>query len=117
MTSIVSRVRKWRSNAVSPSYDWWYTTQPVKLSLTDYPHGVKPVENKNPLSRQVGGDHYKNLKIQPIDYIMANGLGFCEGNIVKYITRYSQKNGVEDIDKVIHYAEILKASLLKENPA
>lgn len=85
-------------------------------SQSHYHHGVKPVEN-NPLDRQVGGNHYKNLKIQPIDYIMENGLGFCEGNIVKYITRYSQKNGVEDIDKVIHYAEILKASLLKENPA
>lgn len=62
----------------------------------------------NPLEEQVGGDHYKNLKIQPIEYITANNLGWCEGNIVKYITRWEQKGGTADIDKVIHYAQLLK---------
>lgn len=60
------------------------------------------------LSKQVAGDHYKTLKIQPIEYIVGNQLGWCEGNIVKYITRWKQKGGIEDIDKVIHYAEMLK---------
>lgn len=62
----------------------------------------------DPLKSQVGGDHYKSLKIQPIEYITANNLGWCEGNIVKYITRWKQKNGLADIDKVIHYAQLLK---------
>jgi Protein of unknwon function (DUF3310) len=62
---------------------------------------------KTPLSSQEGGDHYKNKAIQPIVYIHANKLGFCEGNVVKYITRHREKNGAEDIRKVIHYCELL----------
>jgi hypothetical protein len=60
------------------------------------------------LSTQVGGDHYKSMVIQPIEYITKNNLGWCEGNIVKYITRWKQKGGKADIDKVIHYANLLK---------
>lgn len=56
---------------------------------------------------QVGGSHYKNKKIQPIDYIMDNELGFCEGNVVKYITRYKDKNGLEDLKKAKQYIEFL----------
>jgi hypothetical protein len=57
--------------------------------------------------KQVGGDHYKTLAIQPIDYIRQNHLGWCEGNIVKYITRHKQKGEAKDIEKVIHYAELI----------
>jgi len=56
---------------------------------------------------QVGGDHYKTLPIQPIHYIRENGLGWYEGNIVKYATRHKQKGQIEDIKKVIHYAELI----------
>jgi len=59
------------------------------------------------LEVQVGGSHYKDMPLQPIEYILANNLGFCEGNIVKYITRYKAKGGAEDIKKVIHYAQLL----------
>jgi hypothetical protein len=59
------------------------------------------------LDKQIGGSHYKDMAIQPIEYIHKNGLGFCEGNIVKYITRWKTKNGIEDLKKVIHYAELL----------
>ena len=73
------------------------------------------------LDRQVGGGHYKDMPLQPIEYIMKNNLGFCEGNVVKYITRYSSKGGVEDLRKVIHYTELLIESLTnaesEENPA
>ena len=60
------------------------------------------------LDKQVGGNHYKELAIQPTVYIEANNLGFCEGNVVKYITRHHLKHGIEDIDKVIHYCELIK---------
>ena len=60
------------------------------------------------LTRQVGGDHYRQMAIEPIEFIMANSLGYCEGNIVKYICRHASKGGVEDIDKVIHYCQLLK---------
>jgi hypothetical protein len=59
------------------------------------------------LDKQIGGSHYKDMAIQPIEYIHKNALGFCEGNIVKYITRWKTKNGIEDLRKVIHYAELL----------
>ena len=57
--------------------------------------------------KQVGGDHYKDCVIQPVDYILKNNLDFLEGNVVKYITRHKTKNGIEDIRKVIHYAELI----------
>jgi hypothetical protein len=59
------------------------------------------------LDKQIGGSHYKDMAIQPVEYIHKNGLGFCEGNVVKYITRWKTKNGIEDLKKVIHYAELL----------
>jgi len=68
-------------------------------------------DEDDPLTQQVGGSHYKDMNIQPIEFILANNLAFCEGNIIKYTCRYKQKNGVEDLRKVIHYAEMLIASI------
>jgi hypothetical protein len=59
------------------------------------------------LTKQVGGSHYRDKGIQPIIYIHANELGFCEGNVVKYVTRWRDKNGVADLRKAIHYLELL----------
>ena len=56
---------------------------------------------------QVGGSHYKDCVIQPIDYIVKNKLDFLEGNVVKYITRHKEKDGPEDIKKVIPYAQLI----------
>lgn len=56
--------------------------------------------------RQVNGDHYK-LPIEPWDYVIANDLGYLEGNIVKYISRYKKKNGLQDLQKALHYLEKL----------
>jgi hypothetical protein len=58
--------------------------------------------------RQIGGKHYKNFKIQPIEFITANNLNFIQGCVIKYICRFDKKNGNEDLDKVIHYCELLK---------
>ena len=58
--------------------------------------------------RQVCGKHYKNFKIQPIEFITANNLNFIQGCVIKYICRFDKKNGNEDLDKVIHYCELLK---------
>jgi hypothetical protein len=58
--------------------------------------------------------HYKDFSISPIDFIIANKLGFCEGNIIKYACRYNKKGTpIEDLDKIIHYAELLKNNLKK----
>jgi hypothetical protein len=59
------------------------------------------------LTKQVGGSHYRDKGIQPIIYIHANNLGFCEANVVKYVTRWRDKNGVADLKKAIHYLELL----------
>ena len=59
------------------------------------------------LMKQVGGNHYKDKAIQPIEYIHANKMGFCEGNVVKYITRWKPEKGKSDILKAIHYLELL----------
>ena len=65
-------------------------------------------EAKIATDRQVGGDHYKTCKIQPVDYIVENNLTFLEGNVVKNITRHRRKGeGVRDIEKVIHYCELI----------
>ena len=61
---------------------------------------------KGPTSTQVGGSHYQS-KIQPVDYVEANGLGFKEGNVVKYVTRWKSKGGVEDLRKARHYIDLL----------
>ena len=57
-------------------------------------------------TKQVGGSHYMTA-IQPIEYILANDLDFCEGNIVKYATRWKNKGGVEDLRKIKHYCDFL----------
>ena len=62
---------------------------------------------EDPLRVQYGGSHYKNKAIQPIEYIFANKLGFAEGNIVKYITRWRDKGGVQDLEKIKHYCDLL----------
>lgn len=59
------------------------------------------------LDTQVGGGHYKDLAIQPIEYTVKNNLSFLQGNVIKYITRYKDKNGVEDLKKVKHYVDFI----------
>ena len=59
------------------------------------------------LTQQVAGSHYKELPIQPVEYIHANGLGYFEGNVVKYVTRWKSKGGIADLEKAKHYIELL----------
>ena len=62
---------------------------------------------ESPLLSQVGGSHYKDMAIQPITYILANNLGFSEGSIIKYISRYKAKDGLKDLKKARHFIDIL----------
>lgn len=59
------------------------------------------------LEVQVAGDHYKKQAIQPVQYIHANGIGFFEGNVIKYVTRWRDKGGIADLEKAKHYIEML----------
>ena len=59
------------------------------------------------LDTQVGGDHYKNLAIQPVEYIFKNNIGYLEGCVIKYVTRWKDKGGVQDLEKAKHFLELL----------
>lgn len=66
-------------------------------------------------STQVGGDHYSKCKIQPLNYIIANNMNFVEGNVVKYVTRWKDKGGVEDLKKARHYLDMLIEEVENKN--
>lgn len=59
------------------------------------------------LDKQEGGNHYKQFEIQPVEYVVKNGIGYREGNVIKYVSRHNFKNGAEDIRKAIHYLEMI----------
>lgn len=63
-------------------------------------------EGKSALDVQIGGGYYKLCCMQPIEFIVRADLNFIQGCIVKYITRYKNKNGIEDLNKIIHYCEL-----------
>lgn len=69
------------------------------------------------LTAQVGGTHYKNMKIQPIEFIYSNGLDFFQGNIIKYVVRHNQKNGVQDLLKARHYLDMMLELYYNEKPS
>jgi hypothetical protein len=58
-------------------------------------------------ANQVGGDHYRNKAIQPWDYITSNNLGYLEGCVIKYVSRYKEKGGIQDLQKAAHYLQKL----------
>ena len=60
----------------------------------------------DPHDKQIGGTHYKEMAIQPSDYIVKNGIGWYEGNAIKYLTRHKAKGQRADLEKAIHYIEL-----------
>lgn len=65
------------------------------------------MEEYGALAKQVGGSHYKDLKIQPVEFIHANNLGFLEGCVVKRICRWRTKDGIRDLEKIKHEVDLL----------
>lgn len=73
-----------------------------------------------PLDVQIGGDHYKSMAIQPMEYSMANKLDACQHTIIKYVTRFRGKGGIQDLEKAKHCIELLihferQAATVKES--
>lgn len=85
------------------------STAATMLKLGDDPKaGVAAAPTSgNPISKQVGGSHYKDQAIQPVEFVYRNKLNFLEGSAVKYICRHRLKNGKEDLEKAIHYLQML----------
>lgn len=78
--------------------------------VADNPENIESGQKNdgtNALDIQVGGKHYKKCNIQPVEYIYANGLDYFQGNIVKYITRFRDKGGKADLEKIKHYCDII----------
>ena len=71
------------------------TSYSRQMELLDTPSGAN--------NMQVAGTHYKNKSIQPWDYIVANNIGYLEGNVIKYVSRWRDKGGVDDLKKAQHY--------------
>ena len=65
------------------------------------------LEEEGALGRQIGGSHYKDFKIQPVEFIHANNLGFLEGCIIKRICRWRAKDGIRDLEKIKHEVDLL----------
>lgn len=61
----------------------------------------------NPLEQQVGGSHYKSMKIQPAEFVHANRIPYLEGSVIYYVARWREKGGVEDLHKAIHTLRLL----------
>lgn len=62
---------------------------------------------KKALDIQVGGSHYKEFAIQPAEFVHRNGIGFLEGNVIKYVCRHKAKNKAQDLKKAMHYLQLL----------
>ena len=63
-------------------------------------------EGTFPQDKQIGGSHYKKFKIQPYEFISHNNLSFFQGCVIKYVCRYLNKAGIQDLEKIIHYCEL-----------
>ena len=64
-------------------------------------------KTKQSLKQQIAGTHYKDMVIQPVEYVHANGLGYFEGNVIKYVSRWRKKGGLSDLEKAKHYIQLL----------
>lgn len=76
-------------------------------SLTGALTDRREQEHRGALDVQVGGDHYKDMAIQPVEFIHANNIPYFEGNVIKYVSRWRSKNGLADLEKAKHYLELL----------
>lgn len=116
--------------------DWWYRTGEIFDVIEDKPDWQqyvvrnpkgrddlvhyqdaepvwgeeKPTEStSDPYKVQVDGNHYKGLAIQPAHFCHVNNIGFLAGNVIKYVTRFKEKNGRKDLEKAKHYIDMLIA--------
>ena len=69
--------------------------------------GTQSARPKKPTDTQVGGNHYQRYKIQPVEFIMKNNVPYVEGNVIKYVMRFRDKHGLEDLLKARQYLDML----------
>jgi hypothetical protein len=88
-----------------PSKKAWVDPAVHRLTPAERNARLDPLPKANEV--QVDGDHYRQLGVQPWDAIRDWGLGFLDGNVVKYIARYRRKHGLVDLHKARHYLQKL----------
>jgi len=90
------------------SAEYWEVVMQLEIwdKEVEVPEDFLDPTEPSALGMQEGGSHYKDLGIQPIEYIIENNLDFIQGNMIKYATRHKDKGGKEDLLKVIHYANL-----------
>ena len=89
---------------LSSEFKLLYSPPPVPA---DTEQSVAIAHMASALTTQVGGDHYKDMAIQPVEYIIKNNIPFVEGNVIKYVSRWRKKNGVQDLEKAKHLLDVL----------
>jgi hypothetical protein len=78
-------------------------------------HNGKPQTGSSALDVQVGGSHYKDMKIQPAQFILANNIGWGEGCAIGYLSRWRQKGGIDDLRKAKHSIDLVIEEELARN--
>jgi len=98
-------------------------TREMKDKLLNHPaYSSYSIDKKTfALDKQEGGDHYSSMDIQPAEYILANSIPYIEGCVIKYVSRWRHKGGIQDLEKARHCLDILieheqKVELRKQNP-
>lgn len=92
-----------RCDHCDPSYSQWQPMNALPMPSAPAASATTP----SALAVQVAGSHYKDMKVQPMEYSMANGLDACQHTAIKYISRFRSKGGIEDLRKAIHVIEML----------
>src|SRR6056300_1222323 len=83
-----------------------YSTKSAKACVDDSMTNSSLMDEAFPQDKQIGGNHYKDFHIHLYEFISKNKLSFFQGNVIKYVCRYKDKNGIEDLKKIIHYCEL-----------
>lgn len=107
----IGDARRW----AFPRSDWRLVKRAVKLGVPAQEPADEP--SAAPLDVQIGGSHYKDMAIQPLEYCLANAIPFAEGNVIKYVSRWRKKNGVQDLKKARHMLDVLIAQAEEEASA
>ena len=81
--------------------------QALKRTMNTIEEKVNGMVTPDPLMRQEGGEHYKGMKIQPVEFVHANGIPYLEGCAIKYLCRHKAKGGVVDLLKAKHYIDLI----------
>jgi hypothetical protein len=100
-------VFKDKQNGIQGTQTYDNIKEVLRCGVSHKDHIVASMEASNAFGKQIAGSHYSKLKIQPMEYCLGNGLNYAQSNVVKYVTRYKDKNGIEDLKKAIHCIELL----------